>query len=740
MSSTEATDLYASPFDKPKRWDFSRDAVTPGRLVAWGSELGVAAALVAPLADIPWEAGAGAGVLCTGAAVLYERARGSWRRVVVARASSWLAMTGWVSYALAEGPGLLTMVFGGAIWATGAAVNIGMDRWGEQTREAEKELDRRLEQGEQIQKAQAGWAKLLEDLCGIEGAVADPVIDRWRSGAGYTVKVTLPSHLNVDALRGYEAALAGSLHLPKGGGVSFNAGGPDVPRNVVFIAVTEKNMMSGAIPYPRLTPTTINKPVGFGLIGNGDEAGLNLKDEGFIAIGAQGSGKTALMKTLGLGLVRCVDALVWDLDTSAKMSAVFVNPWLRHGIGVPLIDWPATNDDECRLVVHAAREVIAARKTEYADLLEDEDLDNLPARPDIPAIHIRVDETKSMPDDVLEGLDFIIEEGRSVNVRVSNTGLRATRDYITAAMDELTPGRIGLRTNNASELDMLYPGHGAPDMAIFTDPGTVVYMSATKGPFQPMPAKSYATMPEAFDAGSEEYARMSSLFLEAARELSDIRPVCDPISAKAMGLAYSQRWARIIPNLRGDARGHVTPDRMHESVWELYQSWETPASYDLLLGRLTDDEGHTVSAPLSGAAAEIPRLTEAILDEDELDRLAAQEAAIELARTSVKPKSNEALAVELFASMGRPAKPSEVFPLMVKAGYDKSDRTFRDLCAKLGLQDRLARGHDGTYAAVEREVPNAAAGRVPGPEDDADGRGDAPHQRADLRPEEGGAQ
>jgi hypothetical protein len=720
MSSTE---LLVTPSEK--RWDFSRDAVTHGRLVAWGSELAVASALIAPLADIPWEAGTGAGIVCTGAAVMYEKARGSWRRVMVARATSWLATTGWLSYTLATQPTLLTMAFGGAIWATGAAVNIGMDKWGEETRAAEKELDRRLETGEQIKKAQDGWANLLQDICGIEGAVADPVIDRWRSGAGETVKVTLPAHLNVDALRGYEAALAGALHLPKGGGVSFNAGGPDTPRNVIFIAITRKNMMSGAIPYPKLTPTTINKPVGFGVIGTGEEAGLNLKDEGFIAIGAQGSGKTALMKTLGLGLVRCVDAIVIDLDTSAKMSAVFVNPWLRHGIGVPLIDWPCTTEDECRLAVRAARAAIAARKTEYADLMEDEDIDNLPARPDIPAIHIRVDETKSMPDDVLEGIDFIIEEGRSVNVRVSNTGLRATRDYITAAMDELTPGRIGLRTNNSSELDMLYPGHGAPDMAIFTDPGTVVYMSATKGPYQPVPAKAYATMAEAFTEGTDDFNRMSSLFMDAARQLSDIRPTMDPITAKAMGLAWSQRWARIIPNLRGDSHGNIDASRMHESVWELYQSWETPASYDLLLGRLTDDDGDQITPPSSGAAADIPRLSSDMLGDDELDRLAAQEAAIELAKSSPKPKSNDQLALELFRAQGRPVKPSEVYPLMVKAGYDLSERTFRDLVAKLALQDKLTRGHDGTYAAVESgEVPHV--GRIPGPEDDPDGRGDAP--------------
>lgn len=724
MSTTE---LPVTLTDKPKRWDFSREAVTHGRLVAWGTELGVATALVAPLADIPWEAGAGAGVVCTGAAVLYEHARGSWRRVMVARASAWLATTGWLSYTLAEGPTLLKMTFGGAIWATGAAVNIGMDKWGEETREAEKELDRRLETGETIKAAQDGWAKLLYDICGIEGATADPVVDRWRSGAGYTVKITLPAHQNVDALRGYEAALAGSLHLPKGGGVSFNDGGPHTPRNVVFIAVTEKNMMSGAIPYPKLTPTTINKPVGFGVIGTGEEAGLNLKDEGFIAIGAQGSGKTALMKTLGLGLVRCVDAIVIDLDTSAKMSAVFVNPWLRHGIGRPLIDWPCTTDDECRVAVQAARAAIAARKTEYADLLEDEDLDNLPARPDLPAIHIRVDETKSMPDDVLEGIDFIIEEGRSVNVRVSNTGLRATRDYITAAMDELTPGRIGLRTNNSSELAMLYPGHGAPDMAIFTDPGTVVYMSATKGPFQPMPAKAYATMAEAFTEGSNDHARMSSLFMDAGRELSDIRPDMDPITAKAMGLAWSQRWARIIPNLRGDSHGNVTADRMHESVWELYRSWGQPASYDLLLGRATDDDGYTLTAPSNSAPAEIPRLTETILDDTALDRLAAQEAAIELAKTSAKPKSNDDLTIELFASKGQPVKPSEIYPLMVRAGYDKSERTFRDLVAKLGLQDRLVKGHDGTYAAAANECGEVPDGRVRGVEDDPHGGGDAPH-------------
>ncbi len=724
MSTTE---LPMTLTDKPKRWDFSRDAVSPGRLVAWGGEAALASALIAPLAGIPWEAGAGAGALFTAAAITYEKARGSWRRVVTARAASWLATTGWLSYTLAEGPTLLTMAFGGAIWATGAAVNIGMDRWAQETKAAEEELDRRLEQGGKIKAAQDGWARLLEDICGIEGAVADPVVDRWPSGAGYTVKVALPSHLNVDALRGYEASLAGALHLPKGGGVSFNAGGPDVPRNVVFIAVTEKNMMSGAIPYPKLTPTTINKPVGFGVVGNGAEAGLNLKDEGFIAIGAQGSGKTALMKTLGLGLVRCVDAIVIDLDTSAKMSAVFVNPYLRHGIGRPLIDWPATTEDECRLVIQAAKAAIAARKTEYADLLEDEDVDNLPARPDIPAIHIRVDETKSMPDDVLDGIDFIIEEGRSVNVRVSNTGLRATREYITGTMDELTPGRIGLRTNNSSELSMLFPDSGAPDMAIFTDPGTVAYMSTTKGPYQPTPAKAYATMAEAFTEGSTDYARMQNLFMDAARELSPIRPDMDEVTARAMGLAWSQRWARIIPNLRGDAYGNVTADRMHESVWELYRSWDKPASYDHLLGRLLDDDGDTIAPPTSGRSADIPRLTEALLDEEALERAAQQEAAIELAKASPHPKSNDDLAVELFTAQGRPVKPSDVYPLMVRAGYTKSDRTFRDLCAKLSLQNRLVKGHDGTYAAPEcDEVPHAA-GRVPGPEDDAHGRGDAPH-------------
>lgn len=704
-----------------KRWDFSRDAVTPGRLVAWGGELACAAALVAPLADIPWQAGAATGLLCTGASVLYERARGSWRRVIAARAASWLTSTGWLSYALAHEPDLTTMSIGVTVWGAGAAVNLGMDRWGETTRQAEKEFYRRVAQGEEIKAAQDGWAKLLYDICGIEGAVADPIVDRWPSGAGETVKVTLPAHLNIDALRGYEAELAGALHLPKGGGVSFSAGGAEVPRNVVFIAITRKNMMSGAIAYPKLTPTTINKPVGFGVLGNGSEAGLNLKDEGFIAIGAQGSGKTALMKTLGLGLVRCIDALVWDMDTSAKMSAVFINPYLRYGIGVPLIDWPATTEDECRLMVQAARAVIAARKTEYADLLEDEDIDNLPARPEIPAIHIRVDETKSMPDDVLEGIDFIIEEGRSVNVRISNTGLRATRDYITAAMDELTPGRIGLRTNNSSELDMLFPGFGAPDMAIFTDPGTVVYMSATKGPFQPAPAKAYATMAEAFPEGSADYERMQSLFMDAARQLSSIRPDLDEVSARAAGLAYGQRWARCIPNLRGDAYGNVDASRMHESVWELYQSWPQPVSCDVLLGRARDD-GHTAGA--HGASMTIPRLAETMLDEDELERAAAQDAAIELAKTRVAPKSNDELAVELFTSMGHPVKPSEVFPLMVKAGYDKSERTFRDLCSKLGLQDRLVRGDDGRYGVPEGGDSADGAGRDARPVDDTDGRSD----------------
>lgn len=63
MSSAE---LPVTLSDKPKRWDFSRDAVSPGRLTAWGAELAVASALVAPLAEIPWQAGAIAGGVATG--------------------------------------------------------------------------------------------------------------------------------------------------------------------------------------------------------------------------------------------------------------------------------------------------------------------------------------------------------------------------------------------------------------------------------------------------------------------------------------------------------------------------------------------------------------------------------------------------------------------------------------------------------------------------------------------------
>jgi len=231
-------------------------------------------------------------------------------------------------------------------------------------------------------------------------------------------------------------------------------------------------------------------------------------------------------------------------------------------------------------------------------------------------------------------------------------------------------------------------------------------------------------MAEAFPEGSEDYQRMQSLFMEAARQLSDIRPDMDPITAKAMGLAWSQRWARIIPNLRGDAYGNLGPDRMHESVWELYQSWEKPAPYDLLLGRMTDDDGDPIIPPSSGKGAEIPRLTEAVIDEDELERAAQQEAAIQLAKSTPKPVSNDDLALKLFAAQGRPVKPSEVYPLMVKAGYEKSERTFRDLCAKLGLQDKLVKGHDGTYAAIECGEVTHEPGRVPGPgrsEDDGDG-------------------
>ncbi|QKZ24773.1 DNA translocase FtsK [Streptomyces chartreusis] len=516
-----------------RHWDWSLPSGHT-TFLGYASETAASMVMLAPITGLPWQAAAVTLGGAAAAGAVHDLREGTTAGTLTTRALSWLTAAGWASWALATAPLTSTgWATGLGLAAVGIAANASATR-SESTRSERKRLLRLRRESVGILR---DWEDRMKRVARVENCVGKDV-QHWPGKVGYTVELDLPSGgTTADDLNGYGPKFAADLRLADGCGVEIF---PGANRGTILIEVTLKDVISEDIPYPEdFSELTLTERFPFGLHRNGQQALGSLCNDCGILIGETDAGKTNTLRVVTGQLARMPDALIWAIDiTGGGVALPWITPWATEGLAsAPVVDWIAHTEDEARLMLKMAGEIIAARKAGYQQLMREKKTDNkLPISHEIPGIVIICDETASLPFDIKEGLDKVAEEGRAMRVRQLICGLRATQDVVTATMKIQAKWRVGMTVSDAEELAYLFPGYIKIDPKDAPVAGAGWTMHTRLGPKKPTAMKVWRLVDELTD---------KICAATAAR-----RPKLDELSASVeSGGFYPQRWARTLPDL-----------------------------------------------------------------------------------------------------------------------------------------------------------------------------------------------
>ncbi|MER7112227.1 DNA translocase FtsK [Streptomyces sp. NPDC000229] len=516
-----------------RHWDWSLPSGHT-TFLGYASETAASMVMLAPITGLPWQAAAITLGGAAAAGAVHDLREGTTIGTLTTRALSWLTAAGWASWALATAPLTTTG------WATGlglAAVGIAANASATRSESTRSERKRLLKLRRESVGILRDWEDRMQRVARVENCVGKDV-QHWPGKVGYTVEIDLPSGgTTADDLNGYGPKFAADLRLPDGCGVEIF---PGANRGTILIEVTLKDVISEDINYPEdFSELTLTERFPFGLHRNGQPALGSLCNDCGILIGETDAGKTNTLRVVTAQLARMPDALIWAIDiTGGGVALPWITPWATEGLAsAPIVDWIAHTEDEARLMLRMAGEIIAARKAGYQQLMREKKTDNkLPISREIPGIVILTDETASLPFDVKEMLDKVAEEGRAMRVRNLVCGLRATQDVVTATMKIQAKWRVGMTVSDAEELAYLFPGYIKIDPKDAPVAGAGWTMHTRLGPKKPTAMKVWRLVDELTD---------KICAATAAR-----RPKLDQLSASVdSGAFYPQRWARTLPEL-----------------------------------------------------------------------------------------------------------------------------------------------------------------------------------------------
>ncbi|MFE6691051.1 hypothetical protein ACFVFQ_31865 [Streptomyces sp. NPDC057743] len=494
-----------------------------------------------PMWDMAIAAGGALGTALDGAR------RGRLGGTLTYRAGLWLAAGGWSSWAAAGGPPwslpTLATLAGGALIGRLSWSAVGRYESAEKLRRtAAARAAEEAERQEQHDAWGAQWKDRLARIAKLDGCKI-VAIQLWQMNTGYTVEADLPGGATWGQLKRFEDALGSDLRLNEGCGVEV-AGGRR--KGTAIIRVSTTNVMQQKIEFPLdLSPTSIDDEFAIGLHRDGTPALGSLAFQCGLGIGDTGSGKTTTLNTINAQLIRTIDALVWHIDTTgAGLSLPWLTSWAIEGTHKrPVIDWTAHTLDETRAMLTMALQIIEVRKRRYQKLMRQANDTKLPARADVPAIIIVVDETADQPRDIKQQIETIMNTGRAVRVRVKVSSLRATSDSIPVPVKKRAKWRWGMYVTDPEELSYLFSGFQQVDPADAPWPGCGFNAyNSTK----PRPFKAFNLTPDRID--------------QIAAACSARRPELDEISRSVPhGRYYPSRWARVLPHLyEGETLHDVT--------------------------------------------------------------------------------------------------------------------------------------------------------------------------------------
>ncbi|MEV7229697.1 hypothetical protein AB0M79_22120 [Polymorphospora sp. NPDC051019] len=441
------------------------------------------------------------------------------------------------------------------------------------------------------------WEARIARVTSVKATIRN--LSTWPTRTGFTLDADLPpGGATWRDIARHTDGLATDARLPHGCEVTVE---PGHNRGAVLLHVSVVNALEQDYYLDDYTPLSINNPLSMGRLRNGESADINLRYACGVLVGQTDSGKTNQLQTINTQLVRCMDAIVWQIDLAGGgLSRPWVTPYIEGRAPRPAVDWVATDIGEAELMCKAAIEIINGRKPAYRDRMRAANDDKIPVGADVPEIVIVVDEIKTVPPHVVNMLAQISDTGRAAGVRTLCCALRATDDYLPIAIKEQARVRIGMRVSEEKELNYLYGWKYNIDTEAAPYQGCGFVLSGKPGEAAPLPFKGYRTDPGRIDA--------------AAVATAGWRPDLDPISqdladkvAVRGSRAYTDRWARVMPKLFTD--DITIPAQKRPAPTHTPPTSTTPASN---AAPAVGGDAEDLFAPIPGdtVAAALQRLTD----------------------------------------------------------------------------------------------------------------------------------
>jgi hypothetical protein len=518
-------------------------------------------------------------------------------RTVAARASSWLLAGGWTTWAMAEGP--LSWKCLGVL--AGAGVSIGalasnaaaheeaaeQERLTAEARAAVAEMDARR------RAVAREWVDRIKRLTGLD--VVINAVEFWPNGAGYSVGGDLPGGALWTQLRDRSKQMAADARLPHGCLVEAE---PGPVQGSFAIDISTVNIMADLVTYPDdFTALSILTGIPWGLRPNSSEILVFLREACALILGPPGSGKSTFVDGILAGFARCIDVLTFVIDL--KGGAVGI-PWARPYLEAqgllpatpgqqevpedtrPGVDWIAQTPAEALLMLATILAINTARQQGYQELMNAKDTTLLPVSAKVPQIMLVVDEGAellSAPNsephmkEVKKLILRVMRLTRAMGIRVVLTALDGNLSAIgNTEVRKYSPVGAALTSgeNATSNVSKLF-ANAKVDTSQLSEKGAGVIGQSGQNGFKPTAFKTWYTSP--------------SMVRACAIETSDRRPTLDPISLKAAGRIYAERWSPQRAGWLWNAPEYEIPD---------------PAPYLAALD-LSDDD--TPTSPVRPAAA-----------------------------------------------------------------------------------------------------------------------------------------
>ncbi|MEU5853893.1 FtsK/SpoIIIE domain-containing protein [Nocardiopsis dassonvillei] len=434
-------------------------ACTSLGVAGWGEMLGLS----------PWYAVAGA--TACGLLTLAQDAKRK-----LPQFARWTHLGAWGFYGwwtwdgLIDGPwsvealgalGVGTMI---ATAATKAAA-VHTENWREHVERVEEVERRRGIKGE--------WEARISRVCRIKG-VRVTGIDEWERPVpgepgktrktGYSVLAELPSggHRWTD-VSSKRLELVSDTNLPTGCGIEVRAG--ETAREVI-LDVTTVNVLGEDLPLGEIEKRSIYDPIPIGIRHDGSMLEVLLKWQWALLIGQTGSGKSNQLTATLAYLLMCEDVLIFGIDfNGGKLFMPYLRPWLRGKAKKPAIAAVATDEEEAVAMLDFLIDAVAVRAAAYADLMEEEDDDKIPASPKIPHIVVVSDETNNLPKAVKERLVELSNRSRGVSIRGLTCALRAVDaggNGLPIELNTQSAVKVAMQVDNDAELSYLFSWGRAP--------------------------------------------------------------------------------------------------------------------------------------------------------------------------------------------------------------------------------------------------------------------------------------